>query len=61
MAPSLFMIEVRKAAGDTLEYHKVSFSYHFLPSVKLSVHKDVLLRFLVNQVILVDHNSVGCL
>lgn len=24
VAPSLFMIEVRKAAGDTLEYHKVS-------------------------------------
>jgi len=23
VAPSLFMIEVRKAAGDTLEYHKV--------------------------------------
>ena len=31
MAPSLFMIEVRKAAGDTLEYHKVSFPYHFFP------------------------------
>ncbi len=23
VAPSLYMIEVRKAAGDTLEYHKV--------------------------------------
>lgn len=23
MAPSLFMIEVRKAMGDTLDYHKV--------------------------------------
>jgi hypothetical protein len=23
VAPSLFMVEVRKAVGDTLEYHKV--------------------------------------
>jgi hypothetical protein len=27
VAPSLFMVDVRKAAGDTLEYHKVSFFY----------------------------------
>lgn len=27
MAPSLFMVDVRKVAGDTLEYHKV---IHFL-------------------------------
>lgn len=33
VAPSLFMVDVRKVAGDTLEYHRVcfvisSFSYH---------------------------------
>lgn len=27
VAPSLFMVDVRKAAGDTLEYHKVTLLY----------------------------------
>ncbi|EOY31091.1 Salt overly sensitive protein 2a isoform 4 [Theobroma cacao] len=30
VAPSLFMVDVRKAAGDTLEYHKVGFLQEFL-------------------------------
>ena len=32
VAPSLFMVDVRKATGDTLEYHKVSFLLHILYS-----------------------------
>ncbi|CAN6442376.1 unnamed protein product [Victoria cruziana] len=31
VAPSLFMVDVRKAAGDTLEYHKVSMNGVFMP------------------------------
>lgn len=30
VAHSLFMVDVRKAAGDTLEYHKVSCFYIYL-------------------------------
>jgi hypothetical protein len=30
VAPSLHMVEVRKAKGDTLEFHKVSLCYFLL-------------------------------
>ncbi|KAF7806391.1 CBL-interacting serine/threonine-protein kinase 24 isoform X1 [Senna tora] len=35
VAPSLFMVDVRKAAGDTLDYHKVSFTRIFVPNWKI--------------------------
>ena len=35
MAPSLFMVDVRKAAGDMLEYHKVSSVFYVIQNFHL--------------------------
>ncbi|QCD80694.1 hypothetical protein DEO72_LG2g1016 [Vigna unguiculata] len=36
VAPSLFMVDIRKAAGDTFDYHKVSFSIYTYPHFFIS-------------------------
>ena len=51
------MVDVRKAAGDTLEYHKVSLSLSLSLSPSLAFYFQALTRMLVSF----KYDLVGCI
>ncbi|KAJ9548653.1 hypothetical protein OSB04_021196 [Centaurea solstitialis] len=55
VVPSLFMVDVRKAAGDTLEYHKARNFNHFLYLSKLFIQVFFLEEFYKDFCTKLDH------